>query len=71
MWDIVDKFGVSSVMVLKVLNDKDGVSGELKEKIKVFVVQMGYWYNVVVCLMKEGLIYNIGVIILECFIGFI
>ncbi|HER2209540.1 TPA: LacI family DNA-binding transcriptional regulator, partial [Streptococcus pyogenes] len=54
MRDIADKLGVSSVTVSKALNDKDGVSGELKEKIKVLAVQMGYRYNAAARSMKEG-----------------
>lgn len=65
MRDIADKLGVSSVTVSKALNDKDGVSGELKEKIKVLAVQMGYRYNAAARSMKEGLTHNIGVIIPE------
>ncbi|WP_338589198.1 substrate-binding domain-containing protein [Paenibacillus polymyxa] len=69
MRDIADRLGVSSVTVSKALNDKDGVSGELKEKIKVLAVEMGYRYNAAARSMKEGLTHNIGVIIPERFTG--
>ena len=69
MRDIADKLGVSSVTVSKALNDKDGVSDELKQKIKVLAEEMGYRYNALAKSMKEGLSYNIGVIIPERFAG--
>ncbi|WP_361344556.1 helix-turn-helix domain-containing protein, partial [Streptomyces sp. NPDC021562] len=45
MRDIANKLGVSSVTVSKALNDKDGVSEELKEKIKLLAEEMGYRFN--------------------------
>ncbi|SCY84532.1 transcriptional regulator, LacI family [Paenibacillus polysaccharolyticus] len=69
MRDIADRLGVSSVTVSKALNDKEGVSGELKEKIKQLAVQMGYRYNATARSMKEGLTHNVGVIIPERFTG--
>lgn len=69
MRDIADRLGVSSVTVSKALNDKDGVSDELKIKIKNLAEEMGYRYNAMAKSMKEGLSYNIGVIIPERFAG--
>lgn len=69
MKDIAEKLGVSSVTISKALNDKDGVSEELKEKIKRVADEMGYRYNTMAKSMKEGLSYNIGVIVSERFIG--
>ncbi|HZH59532.1 MAG TPA: substrate-binding domain-containing protein [Metabacillus sp.] len=69
MRDIADKLGVSSVTVSKALNDKEGVSEELKQKIKALAEEMGYRYNAMAKSMKEGLSYNIGVIIPERFAG--
>lgn len=69
MKDIAQKLGVSSVTVSKALNDKDGVSDELKVKIKELAEEMGYRYNTVAKSMKEGLSYNIGVVIPERFAG--
>ncbi|QDA27160.1 LacI family DNA-binding transcriptional regulator [Paenibacillus polymyxa] len=69
MRDIADKLGISSVTVSKALNDKDGVSEELKERIKTLAGEMGYRFNTVAKSMKEGLTYNIGVVIPERFTG--
>lgn len=69
MRDIAEKLGVSSVTVSKALNDKEGVSEELKLKIKNLASEMGYRYNTAAKSIKEGLSYNIGVIIPERFTG--
>lgn len=69
MKDIAEKLGVSSVTVSKALNDKDGVSDELKQRIKDLANEMGYRMNTLAKSMKEGYSYNIGVIIPECFTG--
>ncbi|WP_461206137.1 LacI family DNA-binding transcriptional regulator [Clostridium sp. DL1XJH146] len=69
MKDIAEKLGVSNVTISKALNDKDGVSDELKEKIKNLAEDMGYRVNTVAKSMKEGISYNIGVILAERFTG--
>ncbi|MBS4219276.1 substrate-binding domain-containing protein [Bacillus sp. FJAT-49711] len=69
MRDIAEKIGVSSVTVSKALNDKEGVSDELKEKIKQLAEKMGYRFNTAARSMKDGLSFNIGVIIPERFTG--
>lgn len=69
MKDIADKLSVSSVTVSKALNDKDGVSDELKQKIKDLANEMGYRINTLAKAMKEGYSYNIGVVIPERFTG--
>lgn len=69
MKDIAKKLDVSIVTVSKALGDKEGVSVELKEKIKNLAAAMGYRYNAVAKSMKEGLTYNIGIIVPERFIG--
>lgn len=69
MKDIAERLGVSSVTVSKALNDKEGVSEALKEKIKQLADEMGYRYNTVAKSMKHGLSYNIGIIIPERFSG--
>lgn len=69
MRDIADKLGVSSVTVSKALNDKEGVGEELKLQIKALAQEMGYRYNAMAKSMKEGLSYNVGVIIPERFAG--
>ncbi|GAF64591.1 putative transcriptional regulator [Bacillus sp. TS-2] len=69
MRDIADKMGVSSVTVSKALNDKEGVSDDLKSKIKVLAEEMGYRLNTAAKSMKEGYSYNVGIIIPERFTG--
>lgn len=69
MKDIAKKLNISSVTVSKALNDKDGVSDELKKKIKELADEMGYRINTLAKSMKEGLSYNVGVIIAEQFAG--
>ncbi|WP_201003840.1 substrate-binding domain-containing protein [Paenibacillus glycanilyticus] len=65
MKDIANRLGVSSVTVSKALGDKEGVSDELKQKIKEIAQEMGYRFNTAAKAMKEGLSYNIGVVIAE------
>lgn len=67
MRDIAGRLGISTVTVSKALNDKEGVSEELKARIKETAKEMGYRLNLAARAMKEGLSYNIGVIIPEQF----
>ncbi|WP_062049526.1 substrate-binding domain-containing protein [Bacillus sp. JCM 19034] len=67
--DIAEKIGVSSVTVSKAINNRGGVSEELKKKIKKIANDLGYQNNTVGKSTEEGLSYNIGVIIPERFIG--
>ncbi|MBZ4645950.1 MAG: LacI family transcriptional regulator [Petroclostridium sp.] len=67
MQDIADKLNVSCVTVSKALNDKEGVSEELKKKIKKLAEEMGYRYNTLAKSIKEGYSYNIGIIVAERF----
>ncbi len=69
MRDIAKKLSVSTVTVSKALGDKEGVSEELKAKIKNLATEMNYRYNTTAKSMKDGLSYNIGVIIPERFTG--
>lgn len=69
MRDIAEKLNVSSVTISKALNDKEGVSEDLKIKIKSLAEKMGYRYNTMAKSMKDGVSYNIGVIIPERFTG--
>ncbi|TYP76758.1 LacI family DNA-binding transcriptional regulator [Paenibacillus methanolicus] len=69
MKDIADKLGVSSVTVSKALNDKEGVSESLKLQIKKIAGEMGYRYNSAAKSIKEGLSYNVGVMIPQRFTG--
>lgn len=68
MKDIAQILDVSTVTVSKALSDKEGVSAELREKIKETAKQLGYRYNSLAKGMKEGRSYNIGVIIAERYI---
>lgn len=68
MKDIAQILDVSTVTVSKALSDKEGVSAELREKIKETAKQLGYRYNSIAKGMKEGKTYNIGVIIAERYI---
>ncbi|MCM3627202.1 substrate-binding domain-containing protein [Paenibacillus glycanilyticus] len=65
MRDIANKLGVSSVTVSKALSDKEGVSDELKQKIKELAQEMGYRYNTAARAIKDGYSYNIGVVIAD------
>lgn len=69
MRDIAEKMKVSSVTVSKALNDKEGVSDDLREKIKQVAETMGYRINAAAKSMRDGYSYNIGVIIPERFAG--
>lgn len=68
MKDIADQLNISTVTVSKALSDKDGVSEELKNKIKKVSEEMGYRYNTLAKSMKEGRSYNVGVIVADRFI---
>ncbi|MEO3947758.1 substrate-binding domain-containing protein [Gorillibacterium sp. CAU 1737] len=67
MRDVADTLGISSVTVSKALNDKEGVSEELKEKIKLVAAEMGYRMNMTAKSMREGYTYNVGVVVSERF----
>lgn len=69
MRDIAERLKVSSVTVSKALNDKDGVSEELRTRIKEVADEMGYRINAAAKSMRDGQSYNIGVIIPERFAG--
>mgnify|MGYP003379705228 FL=1 len=45
MKDIADKLGVSIVTVSKALSNKQGVSDDLRVKIKKIAIDMGYKFN--------------------------
>ncbi len=68
MKDIADRLSISTVTVSKALSDKDGVSSELRDRIKNVAEEMGYRYNTLAKGMKEGRSYNIGVLIADRFI---
>lgn len=67
MQDIADRLGVSKVTVSKAMNDKEGVSNELKEKIVQVAEEMGYRLNTIAKSLKTNSTFNIGVIVPEQF----
>lgn len=68
MKDIAAQLDISTVTVSKALSDREGVSTELREKIKSVAEEMGYRYNSLAKGMKEGKSYNIGVVIADRFV---
>lgn len=69
--DIAEAVGVSSVAVHKALNDKPGVSEELRGRIKQTAVEMGYINTTAGKLPAERVqTGNIGVIIPEQYYGY-
>lgn len=71
--DIADAAGVSSVAVHKALNDKPGVSEDLRKKIKQLALDMGYTNasnNMVKQAADKTRTGNIGVIIPEQYYGY-
>lgn len=67
MRDIANALEVSTVTVSKALSDKEGVSDEVRAKIKYKAQEMGYRYNSLAKAMKEGSSYNIGILVSEKF----
>ncbi len=67
--DIAEKMGVSTVTVSKALADKDGVSEELRERIKQSAIDMGYRFKSAGKMHKAGSTGNIGVLIPSRFFG--
>ncbi len=67
MKDIAKELGVSTVTVSKALSDREGVSDSVREVIKQKAEEMGYRYNFIGKSMKEGLNYNIGILVAERF----
>ncbi|MDP4176989.1 MAG: LacI family DNA-binding transcriptional regulator [Bacillota bacterium] len=68
MGDIAKKLNVSTVTVSKALRDKEGVSEEIRTKIKEAANSMGYRYNGAAKSFKDGSTCNIGIIIAERYI---
>lgn len=67
MRDIAKEINVSAVTVSKALTDKEGVSEEVRKKIKEKAKEMGYLYNSMAKSMREGINYNIGIIVADRF----
>ncbi len=68
MSEIASELGISKVSVSKALSDKDGVSDELREKIKIKAKEMGYRINNSARSLKTERQYNIGILISEKFV---
>lgn len=69
MEEIAKIFGVSKVTVSKALNDKAGVSDELRQKIKAKANELGYRINPSARGLKTNKNYNVGIIIPSRFVG--
>ncbi len=69
MSDIAKVMNVSTVTVSKALGDRDGVSDELRERIKQKATEMGYRMHTGGRGMHDGLSYNIGIVVARHFIG--
>jgi LacI family transcriptional regulator len=68
MADIAKALGISKVSVSKALNGKEGVSDELREKVKDLAESMGYRLNNSARSLKTDKQFNIGILISEKFI---
>ncbi len=68
MSDLAKELGISKVSVSKALNDKEGVSDELLEKIKKLASDKGYRFNTSARSLKTDKQYNVGILISEKFI---
>jgi LacI family transcriptional regulator len=66
--DIANKMGVSNVTVSKALSDKEGVSDELRRKIKKLAMEMGYRPKTPGTIRKGSKTGNIGIIIPSRFV---
>ncbi|MDF2487149.1 MAG: transcriptional regulator [Herbinix sp.] len=69
MKDVAEQLGVSTVTVSKALSDREGVSDAVRETVKQKAEEMGYRYNFLGKSMKEGMNYNIGILIAEQFMN--
>lgn len=67
--DIAKRLGVSNVTVSKALAGKEGVSEQLRLKIKALALEMGYKQNVVSKGVRKASTCNVGILIPECFLG--
>ena len=69
MSDIAAELGVSTVTVSKALGDKDGVSEELRQRIKQKANEMGYRLSYSSQSAKDSFTYNISVVVAKHFIN--
>ena len=68
MKDIATAIGVSTVTVSKALANKEGVSDELRQKIKDKASELGYVYNPIPKSMLDGKVNNIGILVSKKFL---
>ena len=68
MKDIAKSLNISTVSVSKALSDKDGVSMEVREKIKRRAEEMGYHYSQPGRVTEPHRSYNIGILIARRFV---
>lgn len=68
MSDIAAELAVSTVTVSRALGDKDGVSEELRQRIKQKANEMGYRFSYASKSAKDTLTYNISVVVAKRFI---
>jgi LacI family transcriptional regulator len=68
MLDIANELGISKVSVSKALSDKEGVSEELRVKVKEVAHKLGYRINNSARSLKTDRQFNIGILISEKFI---
>lgn len=69
MSDIAKAMNVSTVTVSKALGDREGVSDSLRERIKQKATEMGYRIHTGAHILRDGLTYNIGIIVAKHFIS--
>ncbi len=69
MSDVAKAMNVSTVTVSKALGDREGVSESLRERIKQKATEMGYRIHTGGRAMKDGLTYNIGIVVAKHFIS--
>lgn len=68
MSDIAKAMNVSTVTVSKALGDREGVSETLRERIKQKASEMGYRLHTGGRAVREGLTYNIAIVVAKHFI---
>lgn len=69
MSDVAKAMNVSTVTVSKALGDREGVSEALRERIKQKATEMGYRIHTGGHALKDGLTYNIGIVVAKHFIS--
>lgn len=69
MSDVARRLSISTVSVSKALQNKEGISEELRSKILQTADAMGYRYNVSAQNMKTGRTQNLGILISERFVN--